>query len=322
LRKVTSLSESSSISIAVYPFDGPNMYPELCCSGAYDAPSIAVSVSGGSGATSQQMRDMSGTYVTQPYPQTSPYQLFDTRWSFDVDGFRYQDQKFQSELPSVGSPFASYVAYAGNRRALTFSDRVKDWYYADGTWREVLPGSPPYIQTTTATACGFLGNGTVVNVPGVECALETPFASSGPAYGREETTALTVYITRRVATRQNLPNWWTVISSNLGSYMEDLKVVDRSDTRTVARVHVSLNYSGQCGLGFQFAPSQVITFIWQGDVQNTDECSLTCDIPSLEYLGYFVSVGSSTFSWFSANSWSLGKINNLTSIPTVSVATV
>jgi hypothetical protein len=265
---------------------------------------------------------MSATYVTQSYPQTSQFLLFDTRWSLDVDGFRYQDQKFQSELPTVGSQFSSYVAYPGDRRELTFSDRVKDWYYADGVWRELMQGSPPYFQTTTATACGCLGQGTIVNSPGDFCADQTSQASLGPVYGREETTSLSVYVTRRVATSQNLPNWFTVASSNAGTFMEQLKGINRSDTRTLARVHISLNYSGQCGSGFQFAPSQVITFIWQGDVQNTDECSLACNISSLDYLGYFVSVGSSTFSWFSANSWSLGKINNLTAIPTVSVATI
>jgi hypothetical protein len=318
---VLSGTTARPLDASTYGFDGPNMFPELCCSGAYTPPSFAVSVTGGAGNTVQQLRDMSGTYVTQPYVISAPFISFDTRWNFTVSGFQQTDGKFQSELPPVGSPFSSYWAFSGQRRTLTFSEMIRgpaEWYYEGGAWQGVISGSEPYYKTTTSNACGCLGQGSIVNNPGQIC-INYQYQN-----GYVETTTLFVYVTRRVATARNTATWVNAIRPMGTQYLEELKTIDRTDTRTVVRVSLQIRFNGACYPFAQVNPGQTVVFVWQGDVVNKDSCSLSCQISNMPYMGLFAGDDlQSTFNLGSTWPWYTNKIlRNFSSPPTVSIVTV
>jgi hypothetical protein len=312
-RPLTPINNPITNSLQVVALHHLNMYPELCCFGYSSAPDLLVNVSGGSGTTTQYLRNMSGTYVTQGYSAQSEYRLFDTRWSVSfpgtVPGFGYFDGMFQSELPSVGSDFTVYYAYPGSRRAVS-GFTVQEWYYSDSQWNQIPANAndanpPPYSKTETATACGFFGQGQIVDRPGQAC-VDKPTTS-----GDGRSTELLVYITRRVATTDRLLNEGSI---GLGSYFDErIAELDRSDTRVFVRLVISVRNEGAC----PYPQAETLSFVWEGDVTNADPCSLACSFADLAYTGFFFSPSSAFFSF-----WGSDMYSNMLVIPTVSVATL
>lgn len=315
-----------------------NMYPELCCFGYSTAPTLEINVSGGTGTTTQYLRNMSGTYVTQGFSYQQIYRLFDTRWSVSnagtVPGFRREDNMFESELPLVGADFTGYWAYPGSRRTvLEAGVFTRQWYYSDGHWIQ-LPivlfdsgandaNPPPYSKTETATACGCIGYGKVIDRVGQPC-VQRPTITGDGAY-----TELSLYLTRRVAStdaflddERVVPYNWTdgfdsfaagKSISSAALFDDRLAELDRSNTCVYVRVTISIYNE----LGCQFPAISNLRLVWEGESTSADPCSLSFSSENLRYLGH-QAIGRST-SQINRN---YDYFTNIQALPTVSVSTL